>query len=48
MNLAQNLVQTKEKLCKVIPNYAENVNKTLSQKYCRIVVSAENTVKSCV
>ena len=31
-----------------IPKYAENVNKTLSQKYCRIVVSAENTVKSCV
>lgn len=27
MNLAQNLAQTKEKLCKVIPNYAENVNK---------------------
>ena len=27
MKLAQNLAQTKEKLCKVIPKYAENVNK---------------------
>lgn len=27
MNLAQNLAQMKEKLCKVIPNYAKNVNK---------------------
>ena len=27
MKLAQNLAQMKEKLCKVIPNYAENVNK---------------------
>lgn len=27
MKLAQNLAQMKEKLCKVIPNYAENVSK---------------------
>nr|DAK62985.1 MAG TPA: hypothetical protein [Caudoviricetes sp.] len=27
MKLAQNLAQTKEKLCKVIPKYAKNVNK---------------------
>ena len=27
MKLAQKLAQTKEKLCKVIPKYAENVNK---------------------
>ena len=28
MKIAQNLAQMKEKLCKVIPNYAENVNKS--------------------
>lgn len=28
LKLAQNLVQMKEKLCKVIKNYAENVNKS--------------------
>lgn len=28
LKLAQNLAQMKEKLCKVIKNYAENVNKS--------------------
>ena len=39
MKIAQNLAQMKEKLCKVIPNYAENVNKNtvieILQNYCK-------------
>ncbi len=39
MKIAQNLAQMKDKLCKVIKNYAENVNKNtiteILQNYCK-------------